>query len=76
MLVRFWTMKGGQRVEATSTLAHTTTVATLVKPSDYIPNNPSALMSAVVVVPVRITHKTKSQYSVRTAHAESSDSCK
>jgi len=76
MLVRFRTMKGGQRVEATSPLAHTTTVATLVKPSDYIPNNPSALMSAVVVVPVRITHKTKSQYSVRTAHAESSDSCK
>jgi hypothetical protein len=53
-----------------------TTVATLVKPSDYTPNNPSALMSAVVVVPVRITHRAKSQYSVRTAHAESSDSCK
>ena len=76
MLVRFRTLKGGQRVEATSPLAHTATVATLVKPSDYIPNNPSALMSAVVVVPVRITHAAKSQYSVLTAHAESSDSCK
>lgn len=75
MLVRFRTTKGGKRVEATSPLMHTTTIATLEKP-DYPPSNPSSLMSATVVVPVKITHDAKGQFSVRTVRAESSDSCK
>lgn len=75
MLVRFRTTKGGQSVEATSPLMHTTTIATLEKP-DYPASNPSSLMSATVVVPVKITHDAKGQFSVRTVRAESSDSCK
>jgi hypothetical protein len=75
MPVRFRTTKGGQRVEATSPLMNSTTIATLEKP-DYPPSNPSSLMSATVVVPVKITHDAKGQFSVRTVHAESSDSCK
>lgn len=75
MLVRFSTLKGGQRVEVTSPLTHTRTIATLVKPSSYVPDNPSALMRAVVVVPVQITHAIGSEFSVRAAHAQSSDSC-
>ena len=76
MLVRFSTMKGGKRVEATSPLTHTRTIATLVKPTSWVPNNPSAFMSAVVVVPVQITHIVSSQFSVRAAHAQISESCK
>jgi hypothetical protein len=33
-------------------------------------------MSAVVVIPVKITHEAQSQFSIRAAHAESSDACK
>jgi len=76
MLVQFSTVKGGQRVEATSPLMHTRTLATLVKPSSYAPNNPSALMSAIVVVPVKITHDAQGQFLVRAAHAETSPACK
>lgn len=76
MLVKFTTTKGGQTVEVTSPLTHTQTIATLAKPSGYAPNNPSALMRAVVVVPVKITHDVESAFSVRTARAESSDTCK
>jgi hypothetical protein len=75
MLVKFTTTKGGQRVEATSPLTHTQTIATLAKPSGYVPNNPSELMRAVVVVPVKITHGVESAFSVKTARAESSDTC-
>lgn len=76
MLVKFGTTKDGERVEVTSPLTQTKTLATLVRPSSYVPNNPSALMSAVVVIPVKITHEAEGQFLVRAAHAESSDICK
>ena len=76
MLVKFTTTKGGKTVEVTSPLTHTQTIATLAKPSWYVPNNPSELMRAVVVVPVKITHDVESGFSVKTARAESSDTCK
>jgi hypothetical protein len=76
MLVKFTTTKGGQTVEVTSPLTHTRTIATLAKPSGYAPTNPSELMRAVVVVPVKITHDVQSAFSVRTVRAESSDTCK
>lgn len=76
MLVKFGTTKDGQRVEVTSPLTRTKILATLAKPSWFVPNNPSALMSAVVVIPVKITHEAQSEFSVRAAHAESSDVCK
>jgi hypothetical protein len=75
MLVKFTTTKGGQTVVVTSPLTHTQTIATLAKPSWYVPNNPSELMRAVVVVPVKITHDVESGFSVKTARAESSDTC-
>jgi hypothetical protein len=75
MLVKFTTSKGGQSVEVTSPLTHTQTIATLAKPSGYAPNNPSELMRAVVVVPVKITHDVQSAFSVRSVRAESSDTC-
>jgi hypothetical protein len=75
MLVKLTTTKGGQTVEVTSPLTHTQTIATLAKPSGYVPNNPSELMRAVVVVPVKITHGVESAFSVKTARAESSDTC-
>jgi hypothetical protein len=76
MLVKFTTTKGGETVVVTSPLTHTQTIATLAKPSWYVPNNPSELMRAVVVVPVKITHDVESAFSVKTARAESSDTCK
>lgn len=76
MLVKFTTTKGGETVVVTSPLTHTQTIATLAKPSWYVPNNPSELMRAVVVVPVKITHDVESGFSVKTARAESSDTCK
>jgi len=75
MLVRFRTTKGGQRVEARSPLTHVRTLATLEKPPGYVPNNPAALMTGVVIVPPKITHKVRSEYAVRTSRAQSSDSC-
>ncbi len=75
MLVKFTTTKGGQTVVVTSPLTHTQTIATLAKPSWYVPNNPSELMRAVVVVPVKITHDVELGFSVKTARAESSDTC-
>lgn len=76
MLVRFTTKKGGQQVEATSPLTHTKVLATLQEPSGYTPNNPSALMSSIVVVPPAITHSVESAFSIRSANAESADDCK
>jgi hypothetical protein len=76
MLVKFSTAKDGQPVEVTSPLTQTKILATLAKPASYVPNNPSALMSAVVVIPVKITHEAESLFLVRAAHAESSDVCK
>jgi hypothetical protein len=76
MLVKFGTEKDGQRVEVTSPLTQTKILATLVKPSWYVPNNPSVLMSAVVVIPVKITHEAEGRFLVRAANAESSDVCK
>jgi hypothetical protein len=76
MLVRFNTKKGGQQVEATSPLTHTKVLATLQEPSGYTPNNPSALMSSIVVVPPAITHSVESAFYIRSANAESADDCK
>jgi hypothetical protein len=76
MLVRFTTKKGGQQVEATSPLTHTKVLATLQEPSGYTPNNPSALMSSIVVVPPAITHSVESAFYIRSANAESADDCK
>ena len=75
MLVKFSTTKGGQSVEATSPLMHTKVIGTLSKPSWYKPSNPSELMSATVAVPPAITHDAQGQFSVRAAHAVSTDSC-
>jgi hypothetical protein len=76
MLVSFSTKKGGQPVEATSPLTHTQVLATLKKPSGYTPNNPSALMSSVVIVPPTITHSVESAFAIRAANAESTEDCK
>jgi hypothetical protein len=76
MLVSFSTKKGGQPIEATSPLTHTKVLATLKKPSSYTPNNPSALMSSIVIVPPAITHSVESAFAIRAANAESADDCK
>jgi hypothetical protein len=76
ILVRFSTKKDGQPVEATSPLTHTKILATLKKPSSYSPDNPSALMSSVVIVPPAITHSVESALAIHAANAESADDCR
>jgi hypothetical protein len=76
VLVKFSTKKGGQPVEATSPLTQTKVLATLKNPSGYTRDNPSALMSSIVIVPAAITHSVESAFAIRAANAESADDCK
>jgi hypothetical protein len=76
LVVRFSTSKGGQRIEATSPLTQTKTLATLTVPSGHEPNNPSTLFASVVAVPTKITHKVSSSFGVRSLQGETRSECK
>jgi hypothetical protein len=76
ILVKFSIKKGGQPIEATSPLTHTKVLATFKKPSGYTPNNPSALISSIVIVPTAITHSVEPGFAIRAANVEGTGDCK
>jgi len=76
LAVHFSTIKGGQGVDATSSLAKTKTLGTLTIPEGYSPNNPSILFGSTVTVPTQITHSVQSNFSVRSVHGETRPECK
>jgi hypothetical protein len=75
LVVRFSTNKGGRRIEATSALRQTKSLATLTIPVGYSPNNPSTLFASLVDVPPAITHDVKSSFWVRSLHGETRSEC-
>jgi hypothetical protein len=76
LIVHFSTTKGGQRIDASSSLTKTKTLGTLAIPPGYSPNNPSILFGSIVIVPSQITHSVRPTFSVRSVHGETRPECK
>ncbi len=76
LIVHFSTTKGGQRIDASSSLTKTKALGTLAIPPGYSPNNPSILFGSIVIVPTQITHSVTPIFSVRSVHGETRSECK